>query len=48
MLQNPAAPSPVFESDVLDEHVSALQGDRPMAMFGVFRQVDLSGMGSKI
>lgn len=43
MLQNPAAPSPVFESDVLDEHVSALQGDRPMAMFGLKALNDILG-----
>ena len=29
-------PNPlIFESDVLDEHVNALQGDRPIALFGL-------------
>lgn len=38
------APNPlVFESDRLDEHLSALRGDQPIALFGLKALNDILG-----
>lgn len=42
-MQRPAPNPLVFESDILDERINALQGDRPIALFGLKALNDILG-----